>query len=119
MRILAVEDEPEYLEMLSEVMKSLGHSIIIAASGSEALDIVDKHKIDVVVSDVKMPGMDGIELLSQVRVEDGGPGRRTRRGGEPGGEQVQLRLRVDRGGQPRDRRRPRARAGRAFELRLH
>ena len=62
MRILAVEDEPEYLEMLAEVMKSLGHSITIATNGKEAIDIVDRQKIDVVVSDVKMPGMNGIEF---------------------------------------------------------
>ena len=62
MRILAVEDEPEYLEMLQEVMKSIGHSIVIAVNGLEALDILDKHKIDVVVSDVKMPTMDGIRV---------------------------------------------------------
>jgi CheY-like chemotaxis protein len=71
MRILAVEDEPEYLEMLSEVMKSLGHSIIIAGSGVEALKIVDAQKVDVVVSDVKMPGMDGIEFHKQLREKPG------------------------------------------------
>jgi CheY-like chemotaxis protein len=71
MKILAVEDEPEYLEMLSEVMKSLGHSIIIAANGHEALEIVDKHKIDVIVSDVKMPEMDGIEFHRQLREKPG------------------------------------------------
>jgi two-component system chemotaxis response regulator CheY len=71
MRILAVEDEPEYLEMLSEVMKGLGHSIIIAVNGVEALKIIDSQKIDVVVSDVKMPGMDGIEFHRQLRDRPG------------------------------------------------
>lgn len=67
MRILAVEDEPEYLEMLQEVMKSLGHSIIIAQNGQEALGLADAQKIDVVVSDVKMPGMNGIEFHRKLR----------------------------------------------------
>src|SRR3974390_887510 len=62
MRILAVEDEPEYLEMLQEVMQSIGHSIVIALNGAEALDMLGKQKIDVVVSDVKMPTMNGIEF---------------------------------------------------------
>jgi CheY-like chemotaxis protein len=67
MRILAVEDEPEYLEMLQEVMKSIGHSITIAANGTEAMDILNRHKIDVIVSDVKMPMMNGIEFHQKVR----------------------------------------------------
>ena len=67
MRILAVEDEPEYLEMLQEVMNSLGHSITIAQNGEEALGVIDKQQIDVVVSDVKMPGMNGVEFHGKLR----------------------------------------------------
>jgi CheY-like chemotaxis protein len=67
MRILAVEDEPEYLEMLQEVMKSLGHSITIAQNGKEALSLIDRQQIDVVVSDVKMPEMNGIEFHQKLR----------------------------------------------------
>jgi two-component system chemotaxis response regulator CheY len=67
MRILAVEDEPEYLEMLQEVMKSLGHSITIAQNGKEALALIDRQPIDVVVSDVKMPEMNGIEFHRKFR----------------------------------------------------
>ena len=67
MRILAVEDEPEYLEMLQEVMQSIGHSIVIALNGVEALDMLGKQKIDVVVSDVKMPMMNGLEFHQRLR----------------------------------------------------
>jgi two-component system sensor histidine kinase/response regulator len=67
MRILAVEDEPEYLEMLQEVMQSIGHNIVIALNGTEALDMLEKQKIDVVVSDVKMPTMNGIEFHKRLR----------------------------------------------------
>ncbi|HTO94600.1 MAG TPA: response regulator, partial [Bacteroidota bacterium] len=67
MRILAVEDEPEYLEMLQEVMQSIGHNIVIALNGVEALDMLEKQKIDVVVSDVKMPTMNGIEFHRRLR----------------------------------------------------
>jgi CheY-like chemotaxis protein len=67
MRILAVEDEPEYLEMLQEVMQSIGHTIVIALNGVEALDMLEKQKIDVVVSDVKMPTMNGIEFHRRLR----------------------------------------------------
>jgi CheY-like chemotaxis protein len=67
MRILAVEDEPEYLEMLQEVMKSLGHTITLAAGGEEALAILDRQPIDVIISDVAMPGMDGLKFHNLVR----------------------------------------------------
>jgi len=67
MRILAVEDEPEYLEMLQEVMQSIGHTILIATGGEHALKLINDGKIDVIISDVKMPGMDGIELHRRIR----------------------------------------------------
>ncbi len=67
MRILAVEDEPEYLEMLQDVMKSLGHTITLAAGGEEALTVLDRQPIDVIISDVAMPGMDGLTFHSLVR----------------------------------------------------
>jgi CheY-like chemotaxis protein len=48
-------------------MKSLGHSITIAQNGKEALALLDRQQIDVVVSDVKMPEMDGIEFHRKLR----------------------------------------------------
>ncbi len=68
MRILAVEDEPEYLEMLQEVMQGIGHSITIARNGKDGLEILDRQPIDVIVSDVKMPIMNGVEFHKQVRL---------------------------------------------------
>lgn len=67
MRILAVEDEPEYLEMLQEVMKGIGHTITIATNGADALSILDHQPIDVIVSDVRMPKMNGLEFHAKVR----------------------------------------------------
>ena len=67
MRILAVEDEAEYLEMLQEVMKGLGHTLMIASNGSEALTALERQQVDVIISDVKMPVMDGLELHKRVR----------------------------------------------------
>lgn len=67
MKILAVEDEPEYLEMLQEVMRSIGHSVTVASNGAEALEILDSQKVDVIVADVRMPVMDGLEFHRRVR----------------------------------------------------
>ena len=67
MRILAVEDEPEYLEMIREVLGSLGHTIALAANGDEALTLLDQQQVDVIISDVKMPVMDGVDFHRRVR----------------------------------------------------
>jgi CheY-like chemotaxis protein len=67
MRILAVEDQPEYLEMLEDVMNAVGHTITIAEDGEQALDRLAHEKIDVIISDVAMPNMDGIEFHKRVR----------------------------------------------------
>ncbi len=69
MRVLAVEDDPEYLEMLQMVVKSVGHSIVVASNGIEALEILEKEKIDVILSDVNMAAMNGIEFHEKVRAK--------------------------------------------------
>ncbi|MBM2841854.1 MAG: chemotaxis protein CheY [Bacteroidetes bacterium] len=55
--------------MLQMVIGSIGHSIVIAKNGIEAIQILEKEKIDVILSDVSMPSMDGIELHKQVRAK--------------------------------------------------
>ena len=67
MRILAVEDQPEYLEMLQMVIMSLGHSVVTACNGVEAIQILERENVDVILSDVLMPLMNGIELHRQIR----------------------------------------------------
>lgn len=67
MTILAVEDQPEYLEMLKMVMTGIGHSVVVAKNGIDAIQILEKEKIDVILSDVSMPSMNGIEFHRQVR----------------------------------------------------
>ena len=67
MKILAVEDEPEYLEMLQDVLRSVGHDITIARNGVEGLAILGGEHVDVILSDVTMPLMDGLEFHRRVR----------------------------------------------------
>lgn len=65
--ILIVDDEQSYRQLLSLVFESDGHSIRTATNGREALALLQDESADVVISDVRMPDMDGIEMLSAVR----------------------------------------------------
>ena len=66
-KILLVDDEEDFAEMLSLRLKELGEKVVIAYSGQEGLDTLAKTSIDVVILDIKMPGMDGIETLREIK----------------------------------------------------
>lgn len=65
--ILIVDDEKHYPMILAEVLQEEGYAYFTASSGVEALDIFENEFVDLVLTDVKMPGMDGIELLSRIK----------------------------------------------------
>ncbi len=66
-RVLVVDDEEDVRETLKNVLKKLEYEPFVAADGEEALDILKEQQIDVVLSDLYMPRMDGIELLKRVK----------------------------------------------------
>jgi len=68
MNILIVDDDEFNRECLSVFFKSSDHVIYEAAGGDEALQLVTKRNIQLVVSDVKMPGMSGYELLDEIKI---------------------------------------------------
>ncbi len=65
--ILLVDDEEDFVEMLSLRLKEIGETVIAAFSGRQCLEILAKSDIDVIILDVKMPGMDGIETLEKIK----------------------------------------------------
>jgi diguanylate cyclase (GGDEF)-like protein len=65
--LLLVDDEPSILNALKRLLRNDGYKIFTADSGQGALDILATHTVQVIVSDQRMPGMTGIELLSRVR----------------------------------------------------
>jgi PAS domain S-box-containing protein len=67
MRILAVEDEPEVLDVIRAMLSATGHTVVSAASGREALELFDREPVDVVVTDLGMPGMTGLALAEEIR----------------------------------------------------
>jgi two-component system, NtrC family, response regulator AtoC len=66
-RILVVDDEPQILEFLRELFGSSGWDVQTASSGSEGIDLLARDRFDVVLTDLKMPGQNGIELLRIVK----------------------------------------------------
>ena len=65
--ILIVDDEPNYQIVLSEILKDEGYEVFTANSGLAGLPIVYSTDLDLVLSDMKMPGMDGIAFLEKIK----------------------------------------------------
>ena len=65
--VLAVDDQPANLRLLEAVLVPKGYRIVTAASGSEALDVLRREKVDLVLLDVLMPDMDGHEVCRRIR----------------------------------------------------
>jgi two-component system OmpR family response regulator len=68
-RILVVDDEDVLREMLGDALRLSGFEVLEAADGSKALTILQSGKVDLIISDVNMPGMDGYEMLSHLRAQ--------------------------------------------------
>lgn len=65
--VLLVDDEPDLRWVLTQALTDAGHSAVEAASGTDALAALERQTFDVVLSDVRMPGIDGVALLRHCR----------------------------------------------------
>jgi signal transduction histidine kinase/ActR/RegA family two-component response regulator len=74
LRVLAVDDNPVNLLVLEQLLGALGHSIAKAGDGAEALEVLGAQIFDLVLMDIQMPDMSGIEVLARLR-SGGGPNR--------------------------------------------
>ena len=68
--VLIVDDQEMVRGMCQQVIDSLGFRAILAESGDEALDLLERHPVDIVLTDLKMPGMSGIELLDRLKARN-------------------------------------------------
>jgi two-component system, OmpR family, response regulator CpxR len=68
--ILCVDDEENQLTVRKFVLESEGYVVLTASSGQEALNILNSHRIDLVLSDHLMPGLTGTELARQIKARD-------------------------------------------------
>ncbi|MFT5458375.1 MAG: two-component system response regulator HydG, partial [Myxococcota bacterium] len=73
-RVLVVDDEPSLRYTLSEILGDEGLEVTTANDGAEALAALDAHPVDLVVSDLVMPGVDGLELLATLAGRPDAPG---------------------------------------------
>jgi DNA-binding response OmpR family regulator len=65
--ILVVDDEGAIRYSISKTLQRVGYQVSAAASGEEALAMLDEHDIDVVLTDIRMPGLTGVELLARIK----------------------------------------------------
>jgi len=68
--ILLVDDEPDIREVLNISLSDIGYKVLTAENGADALNIFKNADIPVVITDIKMPGIDGIELLRKIKHEN-------------------------------------------------
>jgi diguanylate cyclase (GGDEF)-like protein/PAS domain S-box-containing protein len=66
--LLLVDDEPNILSALKRLLRRDGHLILTANSGPEGLAVLAEHKVDIIISDQRMPGMTGVEFLRAAKV---------------------------------------------------
>jgi DNA-binding NtrC family response regulator len=66
-KILIVDDEVEYQKVLTLILSDLGYGVASCSNGIEALEYLDNNVVDLVLTDLKMPAMDGAELIQKIR----------------------------------------------------
>jgi two-component system chemotaxis response regulator CheY len=66
-KVLIVDDSASLRQVVKIALGSAGYEVVAACDGNEALEKLAQHKVNLIISDVNMPNMDGIELLKQVK----------------------------------------------------
>jgi CheY-like chemotaxis protein len=68
-KILVADDEPIHQEFVATILMRAGHSVIAVGNGVECLRQLDKTAVDIVVADIFMPHLDGIQMLAMMRAQ--------------------------------------------------
>jgi CheY-like chemotaxis protein len=66
-RVLVVEDQKENLDLMAYLLRAFGHEVITARNGAEGLEAARQARPDLMVIDIQMPVMDGLELVASVK----------------------------------------------------
>lgn len=70
MRVLLADDEKVYIESLAKILRRRGFDVVAVFDGPSAIDAVSRAEFDVIVLDLRMPGMDGLATLEAIRRGD-------------------------------------------------
>jgi CheY-like chemotaxis protein len=76
LRVLVVEDNVVNQRLAQRVLQKQGHTVVVAGNGREALHALSGQRFDVVLMDVQMPEMDGLQATAAIRAREEGTGRR-------------------------------------------
>lgn len=68
-RVLVVDDEPCVRLLLHQYLSRIGYAVDVASDGSYALNMIHEHRYDALILDLKMPGIDGVELYDKIKEE--------------------------------------------------
>jgi two-component system, OmpR family, response regulator len=68
-KVLLVDDEKEFLEIMSERMRARDMDVTTATSAQQALEIIEKESFDAIILDFQMPGMDGMDALKAIKAK--------------------------------------------------
>ena len=71
--VLIVDDEKNIRVLYKEIFEKEGYNVIVASNGKEGLDACKKNKIDLVILDIRLPDMDGMEILGRLSKEKNVP----------------------------------------------
>src|SRR6476646_1831277 len=68
-KVLVIDDEPSIATLVAEIIEGYGHQVCTAFNGLQGLDFIKQNKFDLIVSDIMMPHITGLELLHFIRSE--------------------------------------------------
>jgi DNA-binding NtrC family response regulator len=69
-RVLLIDDEIIFVESLTKVLKKRGMQVLAAHNGLAGLELLTTNEVDVIVLDLRMPGLDGLATLEEIRIRD-------------------------------------------------
>ena len=67
-RILIVEDDEIFLRPLQRTLEVAGYDVLVASSGEDAIDLLKRDDVDLMLTDKRLPGIDGVEMVRRVKI---------------------------------------------------